>query len=113
MKASLSQTMPPLIEDEKPISGNHYTTFTLSGFPIAQCQTYRKYQIRQFIINELEKCGKNMKQIEDNMDNIQSLVNEFKKEIKKIIHDADRNGLKGECNYEIQEWNFFHCKRFY
>jgi len=53
-----------------------------------------------------------MRQIESNMNKIQSLVDEFKEEIKKILHEAGGSGLKGECNYEEQELKFFHCKHF-
>ena len=110
--ASLEKTLPSLIKDYKPISGDYYTTFTLAGFPIAQCRTYRDYRINQIIKSELEKNAKNMKQIEDDMNKIQSSLDGFKEEINKIIDDADRTGLKGKCIYEIQEWKFFHCRRF-
>jgi hypothetical protein len=110
--ASLSQTTQSLIEDDKPIIGDDYTMFTLTSLAVAQCKTYRKYQIRQLINIGLAKSAKNMRQIESNMNKIQSLVDEFKEEIKKIIHEAGRSGLKGECNYEEQELKFFHCKHF-
>jgi hypothetical protein len=112
VKASLLQTLPPLIEDAKPINGPYYTTFTLAGFPIAQCRTYRNFRIRQLINIALEKNAGNMKQIEDNTNRIQTLLDGFKDEIEKIIRDANRTGLKGECIYEIQEWKFFHCRGF-
>lgn len=111
--ASLLQTPPRLIEDIKPISGDYYTTFTLAGFPIAQCRTYREYRIRQLINVELEKNAKNMKRIEDEVNKIQSLLDGFEEEINKIIADADKSArVKGKCIYEIRELKFFHCKRF-
>ena len=111
--ASLSQTTQSLIEDDKPISGDDYTMFTLTSLAVAQCKTYRKNIRFDGLINiGLAKSAKNMRQIESNMNKIQSLVDEFKEEIKKIIHEAGRSGLKGECNYEEQELKFFHCKHF-
>ena len=54
-----------------------------------------------------------MKRIEDDMNKIQSLLDEFKEEINKIIDDADESSrVKGKCIYEMREWKFFHCKRF-
>jgi hypothetical protein len=53
-----------------------------------------------------------MKQIESSMNAIESLLDRFKNEIDKIIQDASRSRLKGDCIYEIQQWRFFHCKRF-
>jgi hypothetical protein len=113
LKASLLQTLPPLIEDSKPINGPYYTTFTLANFQIAQCRTYRNYRIRQLINVLLEKNVDNMRQVENTINRIQSLLDGFKKEISKIIDDADKSGrANGKCIYEVLEWKFFHCNRF-
>jgi len=54
--ASLSQTTQSLIEDDKPISGDYYTMFTLTSLAVAQCKTYRKYQITAHQHRVSEKC---------------------------------------------------------
>jgi hypothetical protein len=101
-----------LILDENMINGISYTDFKLAGITFARSKTDKGITVRRFIDIKLETVIQDMSRIENNIENMKSLINAFNTEIENIIHEANRSGLKGKCCLETRPWKFFRSKSY-
>jgi hypothetical protein len=112
LKDASASHQSQLNENQQMVNGVSYIDFTLAGITFARSRTDKGNAVRQLIESKLSESAQNMSKIQKYIQDMKLLLDNFNTEIEKIIHEADRSGLKGRCILETRPWKFFRSKSY-